>query len=114
MVGQEYKLRFPRGFHAYPFNTHKLEGAGLPKGYLTLIGVAATMTAAFLVSTGVRTNKRPHVTHNAEWEAATIKYAHEVNADPIYRIPHEKKIFFNNNNNTNSIFYNNNRFNLVN
>ncbi|GAM22722.1 hypothetical protein SAMD00019534_058970 [Acytostelium subglobosum LB1] len=87
---QQHRLRFPRGFHGYPYNYHKLEGYGLPKGYVTLLGIGVTFGAVVVLMSGFRSTKKPHVSQTDQWNNATLQYAKDVKADPIYHLPHEK------------------------
>ncbi|EAL66374.1 cytochrome c oxidase subunit VI [Dictyostelium discoideum AX4] len=87
---ESYNLRYPKGFKGYPYNMYKLEGYGTPKGYITLIGVVATLTVSGLFFAKTRSNKREYPTHNKEWRAKTLAYAKETNADPIYQLPKDK------------------------
>eukprot|EP01133_Synstelium_polycarpum_P007198 gene7198-8361_t len=89
---QPYRLRFPRGFNGYPYNTFKLEGYGVPRGYITVIGVAATIAAAGILATTARSNKRERHTQNKDWENATLEYAAKIQADPIYQLPTDQVV----------------------
>eukprot|EP01132_Coremiostelium_polycephalum_P006171 gene6171-7685_t len=89
-MSQQQQLRYPKGFNAYPHSMRYLEGYGMPKGYITLIGVTASLATALALTTYFKTKKRPHVTRDEQWKAVSKKNRLENQADPIYQIPKEK------------------------
>ncbi|KAF2076973.1 hypothetical protein CYY_001749 [Polysphondylium violaceum] len=83
----EHKLRYPKGFTAYPHSFHAVQGHGLPKGYVTLAGVGATLLVAGLYFGYAQATKRDFPTRSKEWKAATAAYQKEIQADPIFQLP---------------------------
>ncbi|EGC31371.1 hypothetical protein DICPUDRAFT_156777 [Dictyostelium purpureum] len=82
---ENYNLRYPKGFKAYPHNQYKLEGYGTPRGYVTLAGVALTLTVSALYFSYAQTQRREYPTHTPEWKAATAAYGKSINQDPIHK-----------------------------